>query len=89
MQGTYLAFCIVSADHLRRVNCVWWPWEDGLDQRCHVPGPQPGFLGEHVRFCDLLDSCHDQNVSNAFEKRCFGWLFPTEIYYRSTDPSTC
>lgn len=69
MKGTYLTFCIVSADHLRRVHCVWRPWEDGLDQRCHMLGSQPGFLGEHVRLCDLLDSCHDQNISNAFEKR--------------------
>lgn len=51
-------------------------------------GSQPGLLGEHMRLCDLLDGGHNQNISDAFEKRGFGRFFATEVYYRSADPST-
>lgn len=65
---------------------MWRPAKHGLDQRCHVLGSQPRLLSEHMRLGDLLDGGHDENGSDALEKRRFGRLFTTKVYDCSTDP---
>ena len=86
MHNTYFAFNIISTNHFRRVYCMWWPWKHRLNQRGHMLSSEPRFFCKYMRFRDLLDGRHDKNVSDALEKRCFGWSLTTEVYYRSTNP---
>ena len=48
-----------------------------------MSGAETGVFGERVGFRNGLDRGHDQDVTNAFEHRCFGWLFTAEIDDRS------